>query len=258
MKIPKSVAKLLENKYVLYIILFLAVTNLLGYMVMGSIAPVIFFIIVGYLVSIFSKNMIIVLLVPLLLTSILMAGSKAIEGFDNPIALDETVPATTQPSTIPSSTTPTTPSSTTPSSTTTIATKKQGTVSTVSSTPLSQGSNNVVTPPLQTTDNTDAIGDPVGQQQQGMTTMYHKKNNRIDYAATVEDAYEDLNKILGGDGIKRLTDDTQRLMGQQIQLADAMKSMTPLLEQAKGMLQGFDLKNLDGLASMAKQFANTK
>ena len=91
-----------------------------------------------------------------------------------------------------------------------------------------------------------------------MTTMYHKKNNRIDYAATVEDAYEDLNKILGGDGIKRLTDDTQRLMGQQIQLADAMKSMTPLLEQAKGMLQGFDLKNLDGLASMAKQFANTK
>lgn len=260
MKIPKSVAKLLENKYVLYIILFLAVTNLLGYMVMGSIAPVIFFIIVGYLVSIFSKNMIIVLLVPLLLTSILMAGSKAIEGFDNPIALDETVPTTTT-TTTPSSTTPslttTTPPSTTPPSTT-VATKKQGTVSTVSSTPLSQGSNDVVTPPMQTTDNTDAVGDPVGQQQQGMTTMYHKKNNRIDYAATVEDAYEDLNKILGGDGIKRLTDDTQRLMGQQIQLADAMKSMTPLLEQAKGMLQGFDLKNLDGLASMAKQFANTK
>jgi len=256
MKIPKSVAKLLENKYVLYIILFLAVTNLLGYMVMGSIAPVIFFIIVGYLVSIFSKNMIIVLLVPLLLTSILMAGSKAIEGFDNPIALDETVPGTTPPST--TSTTPTTTTTTTtPSSTTTIATKKQGTVSTVSSTPLSQGSNDIVVP-LQTTDNTDAVGDPVGQQQQGMTTMYHKKNNRIDYAATVEDAYEDLNKILGGDGIKRLTDDTQRLMGQQIQLADAMKSMTPLLEQAKGMLQGFDLKNLDGLASMAKQFANTK
>ena len=255
MKIPKSVAKLLENKYVLYIILFLAVTNLLGYMVMGSIAPVIFFIIVGYLVSIFSKNMIIVLLVPLLLTSILMAGSKAIEGFDNPIALDETVPGTTPSLTTPSSTTPSSTTTTTTPPSTTIATKKQGTVS---STPLSQGSNNVVTPPMQTTDNTDAVGDPVGQQQQGMTTMYHKKNNRIDYAATVEDAYEDLNKILGGDGIKRLTDDTQRLMGQQIQLADAMKSMTPLLEQAKGMLQGFDLKNLDGLASMAKQFANTK
>jgi len=245
MKIPKSVAKLLENKYVLYTILFLAVTNLLGYMVMGKIAPVIFFIIVGYLVSIFSKNMIIVLFVPLLLTSILMAGSRAIEGFDNPIASDETVPPTTEQATTAKP----------------AETKKQGTVATISSTPLSQGSNNVVIPPPTsdiTADNTDAVGEPEGQQQQGMTTMYHKKNNRIDYAATVEDAYEDLNKILGGDGIKRLTDDTQRLMSQQIQLADAMKSMTPLLEQAKGMLQGFDLKNLDGLASMAKQFANTK
>ena len=112
-------------------------------------------------------------------------------------------------------------------------------------------------------DETDPVGDekvdetdPVGDddtKKSGMTTMY-KKNNRIDYAATVEDAYDDLNKILGGDGIKRLTDDTQKLMGHQMQLADAMKSMSPLLEQAKSLLKGFDLKNLDGLASLATTF----
>ena len=237
MKIPKAVSKLLENKYVLYTILFLAVTNMVGYMVMGNITPVIFFIIIGYLVSIFSKNMIIVLLVPLLLTNILMAGSKAVEGFS--------VKDTTATDTATAG--PVTPASTP------VTTKKQGTTApahTITSTPISQGSNTVVTPP-------PSHSDESGDQPQGMTTMY-KKTNRIDYAATVEDAYEDLNKILGGDGIKRLTDDTQRLMQQQVQLADAMKSMTPLLEQAKGMLQGFDLKNLDGLASMAKQFANTK
>ena len=204
---------------------------------MGNITPVIFFIIIGYLVSIFSKNMIIVLLVPLLLTNILMAGSKAVEGFS--------VKDTTATDTATAG--PVTPASTP------VTTKKQGTTApahTITSTPISQGSNTVVTPP-------PSHSDESGDQPQGMTTMY-KKTNRIDYAATVEDAYEDLNKILGGDGIKRLTDDTQRLMQQQVQLADAMKSMTPLLEQAKGMLQGFDLKNLDGLASMAKQFANTK
>jgi hypothetical protein len=86
-----------------------------------------------------------------------------------------------------------------------------------------------------------------------MTTMY-KKNNRIDYASTVEDAYEDLGKILGGDGINRLTKDTQKLMKQQLQLADAMKNMTPLLESAKGLLQGFDMKNLNSLSSLAKNF----
>ena len=84
-----------------------------------------------------------------------------------------------------------------------------------------------------------------------MSTMY-KKENRIDYASTVEDAYDDLNKILGGDGIKKLTDDTQKLMKQQMQLADAMKSMTPLMEQAQGLLKGFDLKSLSGLAGLSK------
>jgi len=85
-----------------------------------------------------------------------------------------------------------------------------------------------------------------------MTGYDKKKGHRVDYAATVEDAYDDLNKILGGDGIKRLTDDTQKLMGQQMQLADAMKSMSPLLDQAKSLLQGFDMENLNGLASLAK------
>jgi hypothetical protein len=33
-----------------------------------------------------------------------------------------------------------------------------------------------------------------------------------------------------------------------------MKSMSPLLEQAKGLLQGFDMKNLGGIASLAKSF----
>ena len=118
---------------------------------------------------------------------------------------------------------------------------------------------NVVTAsstPLTGTDavaptSTDSVAPATAEN---MTTMNGKKKNRIDYASTIEDAYDDLNKIIGGDGIKRLTDDTQRLMGQQMQLADAMKSMSPLLEQAKTMLQGFDLKNLDGLAQMAKQF----
>ena len=86
----------------------------------------------------------------------------------------------------------------------------------------------------------------------------YKKNNRIDYASTVEDAYGDLNKILGGDGIKRLTEDTQKLMGQQMQLAEAMKSMSPLLEQAKGLMAGFDMKQFGDITAMAKQFGVSK
>jgi hypothetical protein len=43
-------------------------------------------------------------------------------------------------------------------------------------------------------------------------------------------------------------------MKQQLELAEAMKSMTPIVEQAQTMLQGLDIKNLGGLADLAKQF----
>jgi hypothetical protein len=85
----------------------------------------------------------------------------------------------------------------------------------------------------------------------------------IDYASTVEDAYDQLNKILGSDGIKRLTDDTQNLMKQQLQLAESMKSMTPIiqgmgpmLKQAQGILGGMGdgKEGLGNLLEIAKKF----
>ena len=85
-----------------------------------------------------------------------------------------------------------------------------------------------------------------------------KKRNRIDYASTIEESYGNLSQILGSDGIKGLTDDTRKLMKQQMQLAEAMKSMTPIVEQAQNMLQGLDLKNLGGIADLAKQFTGGK
>ena len=43
MKVPKAGLNMLENKYVLYFVLFLAVSNLLGFLVMGNITSIIFF-----------------------------------------------------------------------------------------------------------------------------------------------------------------------------------------------------------------------
>ena len=87
--------------------------------------------------------------------------------------------------------------------------------------------------------------------------------SEIDYASTVEDAYADLNNILGSDGIKRLTDDTQNLMKQQVELTKAMQGMGPLMEglkplmgQAKEMMTSLKgdggLKDLMGMANQLK------
>jgi len=252
MKMPSSVSKLLENKYVLYFVFFLAITNVFGYMVTGNLNAVILFILVGYLVYCFNKNMIIVLTVPLILTSIFMSSGIIKEGLENATAsapTTTTAPATPAAPTAPSASTPVAPAP---------AQKKPATVAaTTAKPPLSAP---IIEPEQQAT-KAEEPQEPQGHEHTtehaGMTTMY-KKNNRIDYASTVEDAYGDLNKILGGDGIKRLTEDTQKLMGQQMQLAEAMKSMSPLLEQAKGLMAGFDMKQFGDITAMAKQFGVSK
>jgi hypothetical protein len=91
--------------------------------------------------------------------------------------------------------------------------------------------------------------------------------SKIDYASTIEDAYDDLNKILGSDGIKRLTNDTQGLMKQQMELAESMKAMTPLvqgmapmIEQMKSMMTTMDADGEGGLAGvmdMAKKLTGS-
>lgn len=260
MKLPKNFIKMLENKYVLYFVLFLAVTNLLGYLVFGNINAVIFFILVGFLVYNFSKNMIIVLTVPLILTSILMIGKTVKEGLENAnaTATDSTTSGSTTASGMPDTKTDSTtsgmPSASTGTSTTSAmpTSAMPSTLSQIKAPGVAKPKTTTKEEDENTTESTDVI--PKAQEHFQSDGTNKKRNNRIDYAATVEDAYGDLNKILGGDGVKRLTQDTQQLMTQQLQLADAMKNMTPLLEQAKGMLKGFDFKELGGLANIAKNF----
>ena len=93
-----------------------------------------------------------------------------------------------------------------------------------------------------------------------------KKKYNIDYASTVEEAYDNLNSVLGSDGINNLTKDTQKLMKQQLQLTEAMKnmqplmeSMGPLLEKAGGLLGSMGgSENISNLANLAKSFNGPK
>jgi hypothetical protein len=83
-------------------------------------------------------------------------------------------------------------------------------------------------------------------------------NSRIDYATTLEDAYDNLDKILGSDGINKLTADTQRLMQQQQKLFDTMSNMIPMINTAKDMMGSIDMSQLGGLADLASNLSNKK
>lgn len=224
-----NLSKILNNKYFFYFILFLAGSNLLGYIAMGNINAVVFFILVAFLSMQFTDNKVIALLIAIVLSNLFLSGKKVKEGMASKSDEEDE--------------------------------KKKN--SSVMDGPVDESSNSDSSSSDSTNNNSDNNPTTIASSSsttppESMNTMSNKKRTRIDYASTVEQAYDNLHQILGGEGIKNLTQDTQKLMGQQQQLAEAMKSMTPLLETAKTMLDGFDMKNLNGLAEFAKNFSATK
>lgn len=238
MKLNSTVSNILTNKWVLNIISFLALFNVIGYMVMGNFNNVIFFIILAVLVRNFSKNMIIVLGTPLILVNLFAMRNGTFEGMENKSDSD------------------------TNKSTDKTIDKKD-----VAKKAMIQNKKNGESPMLPGTEAQDSGIVSADAAKKEDFEVGRRKNgaSKIDYAATIEDAYDDLNKILGSDGIKRLTDDTQGLMKQQMQLAESMKAMTPLvqgmmpmIEQMKGMINTMDTKEgLGGVMEMAKKLTNS-
>ena len=239
MKVKSTVNKLLTNKWVLNIIAILALFNVIGYMVLGNINSVLYFIVLAVLVRYFSKNMTIVLGVPLIFVSLLRMRSNMLEGMEN------NTPTQTKQN----------------SDKIKEDQKKIDTI--VKNNPDPKSSQGLPMQPLEH----ETVENKNDSTQQGFEAGRRKNRGYdIDYATTIEDAYDELNNILGSDGIQRLTSDTQNLMKQQMQLAEAMKGMGPLIktiqpmvQQLQGMMgQGMMGDGKEGLGSivgLAKQFA---
>ena len=241
MKVNSTVSKILTNKWVLNIISFRALFNVIGYMVMGNFNNVIFFIILAVLVRNFSHNMIIVLGTPLLIVNLFAMRNGTFEGLTS---MEPKTDATTTGAT-------TTDATTTDTST---GKKEQDKTKKTIDSPMKTGTE---APEIITADVAKKDSFEVGRSKNGAA--------KIDYASTIEDAYDDLNKILGSDGIKRLTSDTQGLMKQQMQLAESMKGMgpiieniKPMMEQMKGMMAGMDGKDgLKPIMDIAKKLTSS-
>lgn len=62
------------------------------------------------------------------------------------------------------------------------------------------------------------------------------KKRTIDQTATHADNYLNLDKLLESGELRQLTDETKRLIDQQIALSDAVKSMSPLIQDAKKLV----------------------
>ena len=259
MKVPKTITKLINNKYVFYVVSILAIIHLLGYLTMRNFNAFIFFIIVGLLISQFNQNKVIILLGAIFITNFFVSAQYIKEGLENKSdakSSDAKSSDNENKNKKISETDKDNQKKEDKSKSNVIVPEYKEDANTNATENSESGEHNIL---MHSSSHQSTIHNEGEKTDEEFTSMgINKKRNRIDYASTIDDAYDDLNRILGSDGIKKLTGDTQRLMNQQLQLADAMKSMSPLLEQAKGLLQGFDMKSFDGLASFAKNFESSK
>jgi len=214
MNLKANISKILSSSILLRVVFVLSFFNLIGYLVYGNFHAIIFFLLVAGLVKYFSRNMILILGIPLFVVNLFVMGKTTKEGMENAESSKKNDSDDSEDS-----------SSDTHQNTINKINEKASTNQGLPITPIDDDTSN-------NNSNNRKVAEEsfeVGRNKKGKYD--------IDYASTIEDEYDELNKIIGGDGIKKLTGDTQNLMKQQLQLAEAMKSMGPLVEQMGPLMQ---------------------
>jgi outer membrane biosynthesis protein TonB len=83
-EVLRNPGKILYNRFVMYIILVLAIADLLFLAVGGELMLVATFLIVGFVTSFFSKNMIVIMTIAMVIVNIIRFGTgQKLEGLEN-------------------------------------------------------------------------------------------------------------------------------------------------------------------------------
>ena len=228
------------DKNVLYIMLIIAVVTVMGYLMMGNFEAVAFFVIVAYLSTFFTKNMVVVFLISILATNFLMMtkiryGRK--EGMTN-MPTDPSPSPSSSPSHDPShdpshssnpNPSPSPNAMPAPSSNPDPKPTQQSSAKT-SGGKNKEGMNGKLAPANFNDDSED--------EGTGNGAPFSNKNK------SVEKAHDNLQNIVGG---PMKADQTDKIMEQQKILMDNMKTMQPFIETAERFLDKFNMKGIDGL-----------
>ncbi len=242
MKVPG----VLKNKYVLYVLLVVAIVNVLGYLAIQDYNSLALFVVIGLLSSYFSKNMAVNLLSAIVVTSFVAVNDKVLEGFKEGNTNTNATNANAQTATAQKA------AATAQKAANLIQSakkKKEGEAcqkgddcvsgkceNNKCAKVKSSFQNNV--PPSSPATIDDETDDSVGE--------------RIDYAATMEQAYNNLQKMLGEDGMKSITQETKKLVSQQKDLMGTLNQMAPILNNAKETLAGLNLEDMGNMSEMLK------
>jgi len=239
--VQKTVKGLMVDQNVLYVVAFLAFANVLGYLAKQNSQAVIFFLIVGFLTTYFSKNMIVVLLTAMVTTNLFVmsrmtfvvkegmtdTSTDTSTGTDTDTSTDTSADATTDDDDDKDTRRPHESEEKQPVGASVDAKKKKASYKKTK---------------YQADQSTEGLAMPATEEQEEGGEDYaavpslNKTSDHIDYSKTLESAYGNLEKILGEGGMKDISKTTQNLMEQQKMLMDNMTQMQPMMKAAEGFI----------------------
>ncbi len=246
MKVPAF----LNNKYVLYTLIFIGILNVLGYVALEDYNSTALFIVVILLSNYFSSNQSLNILVAILVTSLVAINNRFREGFKEgkeavaptpkkptPSAPPTNPPTQTTVQTAPPPVAPVAPPATAAKLGKDETCKVDGDCSSKNCTNEKKcGFKNNVPPSSPASVNSDEPG------------------TEMDVAASMEDAYTNLNKMMGDGGMKSMASETKKLVAQQKDLMTTLHSMTPALNSAKETLKNLNLPDMEQMTNILKKF----
>ena len=203
----------LKDKRVLYIVLFLAVSNLFGFLMTQNFNGIIVFLLTGLISTYFSRNMIVVMLVAMVVSNI-VSGTNMFrtiqEGMENNKKKDDEESESEDEHHDDK--------------------KKEGMESKKKAN--KQGMTTL---------------SPSSLDEDESSSKKLKSKPKIDYAGTLESAYDNLDNLLSSDALKNMTSDTQRLAEKQKILMGNIKKLEPMMQKAGEMLNGLDMQGMQGM-----------
>jgi len=214
--------KLVNNKITLYVVAIIALITLLGNIINSEFSAVLLFFLVGGIAYCFTKNMTIVLGSSIVVTTVATMSRSFFfyqEGLVEDMCRNIIVPeAQAEP----------------------ITTQGTSKKSKIPEIPQTTGT---LQTPESLTPLTPSLVNNIPNKDQ--------MQKQLGKASEMEQAYDNLEKIMGKDNIQSISTDTKDLIKQQNELIKQLKTMTPALNDAMSSIGNLDLSKLTSMFSSA-------
>ena len=264
-KMKLNLNNIVNNKYVLYLVAFVALVDIIGYLMRQEFSAVLFFYLVGMITYFYTKNMTIVLGSALVVTTLAhliknMVGIK--EGLENESeeVVEDEVDEEVEEADLE-----------TEKVKNRLKTEEKN--NKLKSKALNVPKKTKVSKDLEVDEVSKEKLDNLSHQAEELLNNFEKKgikketksgyqnkqkltpglynipnkaqlDKQLGEADKIEAAYDNLEKVIGENGIKSMSNSTKELVRQQNELLKGLKDITPALHEAMGAIGKIDLGGL--------------